>query len=153
MHINTKYMKAFHARLLEKRSRSLSRGKMGKKWPILALKFSVKNMLKATLKHNTVVLCKENGYKEPLIFEKRQDFKMWQKQPFCIGDSQAKWSCICFFSFLKLRFCKRNELCHSQVTERLNRGQKHSLKTHIVLKINLFGLFKRFGSGRNIGSL
>ena len=42
---------------------------------------------------------------------------------------------------------------HSQATGRLNGDQKVPMETHIVLKINFFGLFNRFGSGRNMGSL
>ena len=40
-------------------------------------------IVKATLNHSTVLLCKENASKEQVIFEKRQDFKIWQKQLFC----------------------------------------------------------------------
>ena len=82
-----------HACLLKKRQSFLSHDKIVKskrsrnknqnkglfwRWNSKCLK-----IVKATLYHNTVLLCKENASKEQVIFEKRQDFKIWQKQLFC----------------------------------------------------------------------
>ena len=61
-----------------------NRNKNKKKRPILALKFKVSKTVKATPESQySFSMQKNHGSKEQLIFEKRQDFKTWQKQLFC----------------------------------------------------------------------
>ena len=71
---------------------------------------SVKNIVKATPEAQYSCSMQRKWFKRTANFEKRQDFKMWQSNHFVKAIGRQNGVVFAFiFSFLKLRFCKRNE--------------------------------------------
>ena len=61
------------------------------KRPILGRNLKVPKSNQKDSRNTLNLLYSANGSMKRLIFEKKQDFEKWQKWPYCMGYSKAKW--------------------------------------------------------------
>ena len=61
------------------------------KRPILGRNLKVPKSQQKDSGNTLTLFYAANGWKKRLIFEKGQDFEKWQKWPYSIGYSKAKW--------------------------------------------------------------